>query len=118
MVLTVGKKLVGVFHVRAPLTGLLVLEDTDVLRRYHCHMWESQLLPVMRKEGHPVFLDNALALLVPVAAACVFAPDLRCLIRRGLRAGVRVGATALVEDRRRIVPTAEMFTLATRDEEV
>ncbi|MGW1840443.1 hypothetical protein [Streptomyces sp. BBFR2] len=44
-------------------------------------------------------LNDALAPLLLLTAVRVFAPDLRHLTRRLLRAGVRVGAAALVEDR-------------------
>ncbi|WP_406447418.1 hypothetical protein OG782_01195 [Streptomyces sp. NBC_00876] len=44
---------------------------------------------------------DMLALLVVATAVRVFAPDLRSLSRRALGAGVRAGATALMEDHRR-----------------
>ncbi|MEU0955852.1 hypothetical protein ABZ353_26485 [Streptomyces niveus] len=57
-------------------------------------------------------LNDVLALLVLATAARVFIPDLRYLTRRLLRAGVRVGAAALVEDHQQAVPRAEILAPA------
>ncbi|MGW6309089.1 hypothetical protein [Streptomyces niveus] len=54
-------------------------------------------------------LNDVLALLVLATAARVFTPDLRYLTRRLLRAGVRVGAAALVEDHQQTNPHAEIL---------
>ncbi|MFJ2172823.1 MULTISPECIES: hypothetical protein [unclassified Streptomyces] len=62
--------------------------------------------------------DDVLALLVFTTAARVFAPDLRCLTRRLLRAGVRVGAAALVEDHHRAAARGGPLAPAVREEEV
>ncbi|MEU0278688.1 hypothetical protein ACIOGX_02540 [Streptomyces sp. NPDC088147] len=64
--------------------------------------------------------NDVFALLVLATAARVFASDLRYLTRRLLRAGVRVGAAALIEDRHRGAPRAprtEVLTPASHDEE-
>jgi hypothetical protein len=61
--------------------------------------------------------NDVFALLVLATAVRVFASDLRYLTRRVLRAGVRVGAAALMEDRHRSDPRAEVFAPAARDEE-
>ncbi|MCB5911835.1 hypothetical protein [Streptomyces pinistramenti] len=63
-------------------------------------------------------LNDALASLVLITALRVFAPDLRHLTRRLLRAGVRVGAAALVEDHRATALPHEARTPAAWDEEV
>ncbi|MFE3829792.1 hypothetical protein [Streptomyces sp. NPDC059092] len=51
-------------------------------------------------------------------AVRVFAPDLRRLTRCLLRAGVRVGAAALVEDHHRAGARGATLAPAARDEEV
>ncbi|MFG2222509.1 hypothetical protein [Streptomyces sp. NPDC048644] len=63
-------------------------------------------------------LNDALASLALITAVRVFAPDMRHLTRRLLRAGVRVGAAALVEDHRTAAPQYEARTPAAWDEEV
>ncbi|MFF1834502.1 hypothetical protein ACFVXE_09910 [Streptomyces sp. NPDC058231] len=61
--------------------------------------------------------NDTLALLVLATAVRVFAPDLRYLTRRLLRAGVRVGAAALVEDRRSGALRVEPGSAAVQNEE-
>ncbi|MGW7052333.1 hypothetical protein [Streptomyces sp. NPDC054887] len=61
--------------------------------------------------------DDVFALLLLATALRVFTPDLRHLTRRLLRAGVRVGAAALVEDRSRGRFPHEALAPAGRDEE-
>ncbi|MFE4368302.1 hypothetical protein ACFRMN_08640 [Streptomyces sp. NPDC056835] len=67
--------------------------------------------------------NDVFALLVLATAVRVFASDLRHLTRRLLRAGVRVGAAALIEDRHHGAPRApraprtEVLTPAAHDEE-
>ncbi|PVE11113.1 hypothetical protein OIE62_36990 [Streptomyces scopuliridis] len=64
--------------------------------------------------------NDVFALLVLATAVRVFASDLRYLTRRLLRAGVRVGAAALIEDHHRGAPRAprtEVLTPAAHDEE-
>ncbi|MEV6420973.1 hypothetical protein [Streptomyces sp. NPDC051662] len=64
--------------------------------------------------------NDVFALLVLATAVRVFASDLRYLTRRLLRAGVRVGAAALIEDRHHGAPRAprkEVLTPAAHDEE-
>lgn len=62
-------------------------------------------------------LSDPSALLVLVTVLRVFAPDLRALTRAMLRAGVRVGAAALVEEHRRPLEPRESLAPASRDEE-
>lgn len=62
-------------------------------------------------------LSDPSALLVLVTVLRVFAPDLRALTRALLRAGVRVGVAALVEDHRRPREPREPLVPAGRDEE-
>ncbi|MFF3343237.1 hypothetical protein [Streptomyces flavidovirens] len=61
--------------------------------------------------------DDLFALLLLATAVRVFAPDLRHLTRRLLRAGVRVGAAALIEDRSRGTLQSEALVPVGRDEE-
>ncbi|MBT2510705.1 hypothetical protein J7I98_33710 [Streptomyces sp. ISL-98] len=61
--------------------------------------------------------DDVFALLLLATAVRVFTPDLRHLTRRLLRAGVRVGAAALIEDRSRGSLQSEALVPVGRDEE-
>ncbi|MEU3713791.1 hypothetical protein [Streptomyces catenulae] len=63
-------------------------------------------------------LNDALAPLVLLTTVRVFAPDLRHLTRRLLRAGVRVGAAALVEERPPAPAWQAGHVSAAQDEEV
>ncbi|OON80050.1 hypothetical protein [Streptomyces tsukubensis] len=61
--------------------------------------------------------DDVFALLLIATALRVFAPDFRQLLRHLLRAGVRVGVAALLDDRTRDARQAEARVPLGQDEE-
>lgn len=63
-------------------------------------------------------LSDPSAVLVLATVVRVFAPDVRSLTRLLLRVGVRVGATALMEDARRPRGPREPLARADREEEM